>query len=150
MEKKQMNSRKLILVLSLISVFNVALVAGIMSYQKTIGNLGNVKTINIEAYWDEAGTQEVSTIDWGILEPNMTKATLFYLRNTGNSHVILSMQTANWNPVEASSFIVVSWGEEGTTLDIGEQRLVIVTLVVSISIHDISGFTFDMILEATG
>ena len=46
----------------------------------TIGNVGSIKAINIEVYWDSNCTDEVSTIEWGTLEPGSSRNVTVYVR----------------------------------------------------------------------
>ena len=58
----------LIVAISLALAGSIA-VTGVLQTSTTIGSSGTVKAINVEVYWDEACTQNVTEIDWGTLEP---------------------------------------------------------------------------------
>jgi len=117
---------------------------------ETISNVGSVKTIGVGVYWDENCTSGVSFIDWGMLEPGSSENVTVYVRNEGNSVAILSMETSNWNPSNASNYITLSWNYGGQSINIGGIVKVTFTLSVSASIEGITSFSFDILIVGTG
>jgi hypothetical protein len=85
---------------------------GALVATRRISNTGNLKAIGVGVCWDSSCTSAVSSIDWGALEPGVTKNFTIYVRNEGNVQVMLSMTTSNWNPASASSYITLSWNRE--------------------------------------
>jgi hypothetical protein len=116
----------------------------------TISNVGSLKTISIEAFWDAALTNRVNVIDWEILEPGAQKSFLIYFHNEGNSAVTLTKSTSNWNPTVASNYLTLNWDYNGQKIKAGENLQVTLTLSVSESITGITNFSFDIIVVGTG
>lgn len=117
---------------------------------ETISNVGSLKTIDIEAYWDENLTNRVNGINWGLLEPGDQKSFSIYLHNEGNSAVTLSMSTSNWNPSAAATYLTLSWDYNAQTIEADKNLQVTLTLNVSADITGITNFSFDIIVVGTG
>ena len=135
----------------LIAVVAIALILGVIALNSVVlQNVGNVKAINVEVYWDSDCTDEVSLIDWGIMEPRTTENVTVYIMNTGNSDVMLSTDTINWSPSSASNYITLSWDYEGQS--IGSSQVIQTTLMLSISpnIQGITSFSFDIVITGSG
>jgi hypothetical protein len=115
-----------------------------------ISNVGSLKTIDIEAYWDANLTNRVNGINWGLLEPGDQKRFSIYLRNEGNSAVTLSESTSNWNPSAASNYLTLGWNYNGQTIEADKNLQVTLTLSVSANITGITNFSFDIIVVGTG
>lgn len=122
---------------------------GALVATRTISNTGYLKAIGVGVYWDSGCTSAVSSIDWGALEPGVTKNFTIYVRNEGNVQVRLSMTTSNWNPPSASSYITLSWNRENYVLTAGSVVSAVLTLSVSSSISGITSFSFDIIIAGT-
>lgn len=156
MESFLRNRRKIIWQISLALVFG-ALVTGIfgtgltlVQTSRTISSGGSVKGIGVGVYWDSACTNKVSSIDWGLLDPDSSKNVALYVRNEGNSVVVLSKATQNWNPSDASSYMTLNWDYTGQTLSVNQALRLTLTLVVSQDISEITSFSFDIMINATG
>ncbi|NWF97253.1 MAG: hypothetical protein HXY34_14035, partial [Candidatus Thorarchaeota archaeon] len=111
---------------------------GAIIASKTISNTGNLKAIGVGVYWDSACTNAVSSIDWGSLDPGVTRQFTIYVKNEGTVTLKLSMTVNNWSPASASNYITLSWNRENHVLSIGS--VVSATLTLSVS-SGISGIT---------
>lgn len=147
---------KIILGVSLAFVFSVlavcifeAVLAAVQT-SRTISNVGSVKGIGVGIYWDSACTNPVSSIDWGLLDPDSSKTVTVYVRNEGNSMVTLSEATQNWNPSAASSYMTLNWDYKDQTLSVNQVLQIALTLVVSLDTSGIQSFSFDITITATG
>lgn len=136
-------------VLAIAVVGMVVTALGALVATRTISNAGNLKAIGVGVYWDSSCTSAVSSIDWGALEPGVTKNFTIYVRNEGNVQVKLSMTTSNWNPAPASSYIELTWNRVNHVLTAGSNVLAVLTLSVLSSISGITSFNFDIIIAGT-
>jgi len=136
-------------VLAIAILGTVATVFGAFVATRTISNVGSMKAIGVGVYWDSGCTNAVSSIDWGSLEPGVTKNFTIYVRNEGNVQLKLSMTTSNWNPASASSYMTLSWNRENYVLAAGSVVSAVLTLSVSSSISEITSFSFDIIIAGT-
>jgi hypothetical protein len=119
---------------------------GVLSSNRTVQSRGAVKTVNVGAYWNSICTNTTTTIDWGMLSPGTVANVSFYVRNEGNLAVKLGLTSQNWSPVNASSYMSLSWNREGQTLALGNVTLATLSLNVSSSISGITNFSFDTVI----
>jgi len=129
-----------------VSVLTYAL----LSQFVVVSNFATVKTVGVEVYWNPNATQLVANIDWGIVEPNSTVEKTVYMKNLGNVPVTLNLTTKNWNPANASNFILLSWNYTGFLVDPDLVVPVVLTLSISAEISGIESFSFDIIIRAEG
>lgn len=138
------------MVLVCVVVFGVLLLAlgvyALLMTRVTILSSGTIKTLGLGVYWDSQCSDEALSIDWGPMLPASTNDVTLYLRNEGNIPVTLSLNTSNWNPLEASFFVALSCNYNGETIDPAVVKEVEFTLNVSESIGDtdIETFIFDI------
>ncbi|MHA1711239.1 MAG: hypothetical protein ACTSUS_04135 [Candidatus Freyarchaeota archaeon] len=113
-----------------------------------------VETISTERwigiYWDAACSSEVSSIEWGIIEPGSESNVTIYIRNEGEKNITLSLDAANWTPQDAASYITLSWSYNGQQISPGEVVQVTLILSVSPTVSGITNFNFDVIITASG
>jgi len=117
---------------------------------RTISNAGAVKAIGVGVYWNSNGTNTVTSINWGTLEPDSSTNRTCYIQNEGNSPSTLSMNTSNWNPTNASDYITLNWDYGGQLVNPDELIPVIFTLSISDSVEGITSFSFDIIIVGSG
>ena len=126
------------------------LAAGLLMAYQRVPSSGNVKTVGVGVYWDNACTNNVTSIDWGFLEPGATVNKTVYIKNEGNTPMMLNITTDNWNPASASENITLSWNREGYVLNTTAPVVqAILTLSVSPNISGITSFSFDIIITGT-
>jgi len=130
--------------------FSAPLIYGLLTTSATIGSVGSVKAAGVKVYRESACVNEMSSIDWGVTEAGSSKNVTVYVKNTGNTAVILSLSTANWNPSGASSYIALSWDYGGQSVNPAGVAQVKLTLRISSSIAGITNFSFDIIVTGTG
>ena len=136
-----------IVALALISGFAVT---GLLTGSRTLPSTGTIMAINVEVYWDVAGTQNVTSIDWGIPAPGDIVNKTVYVKNTGNNAMNISMSTSSWVPAGASTYLSLSWDQEGASVAAGGTVQAIISLDVSSGIAGISDFSFNIVIEGTG
>ena len=111
---------------------------------------GNVYCVGIEAFWDSTCTNKCDSIDWGWCQPGENKNVTIYLRNTGNTPVILTLSTQDWSPAEAENYITLTWDREGYNMT---EQVVACTFILAVdsSIQNttIQTFTFTAVITAT-
>jgi hypothetical protein len=156
MESYSKNRREIILWISLAFVFGALFIGifgttlSLVQTSRTVSNAGSVKGIGVGIYWDSACTNTTSSINWGLLDPGLSKTVIVYVRNEGNAVATLSKATQNWNPSTASSYMTLNWNYAGQTLSVNQVLQIKLTLIVSSTISGITGFSFDITITATG
>lgn len=119
----------------------------LMTSQK-VPNTGNVKAIRVGVYWNGACTSNVTSIDWNSLEPGTTTNRTVYIKNEGNTRMMLNMTTDNWS-TGAYGKITLSWNREGYLFDPASVVQTVLTLSVSSNITGVTSFSFDIIITGT-
>lgn len=145
-----MNRKALYVALAVAFVIGAPLAYSSLSNSLNLRNTGTLKTINVAAYWDSACTSQVTSVDWGTVEPGSTKNVDIYLKNTGNAPITLSLSVSNWSPSNASNYVSLSWNYSGQQISPGSVVQVTLTLTVSSNVSGISSFSFDMTIVGTG
>jgi len=125
------------------------LVSALLVANRTVSNNGTVKAVGVGVYWNSACTNETTSINWGNLEPSMTRSYPVYVKNNGTIPATLSIATSNWNPTSASSHLAFSWNCTGYNLGSGGVATGVLTLTVSPNISGITSFSFDITIIGT-
>jgi len=140
-----------IFVATLVAMFFAApLIYGQRTINATIASQGSIKGIGVKVYWESACVNEVSSINWGAIDAGSSMNVTVYIKNTGNAAITLSLNTANWNPSGASSYITLGWDYGGQFINPAGVVQVKLTLRTSPSITGITNFSFDIIITGTG
>ena len=121
--------------------------AGMLSVNEALPTSGSISALNVAIYSDSSCSQKLMSIDWGTISPGKTVTVTFYIKNTGNTQVMLKMTKTNWNPPAANGPITLTWNREDTTLNVGQTVHAILTLYVSESISGIIDFSVDVVIS---
>lgn len=127
----------------------VVIGSGILFGSRTIINQGNVNAVGVGVYSEASCTNEISSINWGYLEPGSTKNFTIYIRNEGNIPITLNLTTDKWTPVSTSTYISLRWNREASQVAANSVVEAALTLLVSSDIAEITNFTFDAIITGT-
>ncbi len=135
----------------LFSLIATAYVALAVIYSRTvISNTATVKAVGLGAYWDSQCTSIASSISWGMLEPDSSKSEQMYVKNEGNSPVLLNMTTKSWNPTNAHDYVELAWDYDGRSLAPADVLPISLTLSLSPDTTGITTFTFDIVFSSEG
>jgi len=133
----------------LAAVFVCGLFVGALSYAiyqwaSQIRNVGVIRTIGVDVYRDEALTEILDVVDWGVLDPGENRSVSAWVKNTGNDEQKLVMWTESWNPMNASDWISLSWDYVGSWVSVNVSVPVVFTLSVDANITGVTNFSFDI------
>jgi hypothetical protein len=135
----------LIVILSAITL--TILTNATLSANDQVNSSGNITTLNVEVYEDQACTQECTAIDWETIIAGTSASKTVYIKNTGGVPITLSMNCTNWNPEGADGPITLTWDRENTALTESQSISAAITLDVSATIDpSITSFSFDIII----
>ncbi len=124
-------------------------VFAVLQANKTFSNTGAITTVNVGAFSDSGCTQVLSTVDWGTITPGTQASKTIYIKNTGTTMVSLNMTVNSWNPANASSYMTLTWNQEGTVLNVGNFVATVLTLTVSSGVSGITNFGFNATITGT-
>lgn len=133
-------NKKIILAIGILLLLSIG-IAYLLSSSFNIYNKATIKTIGLES--------DTTSIDWGMLTPGENKSITINLKNIGNIPVMLTYNTSNWNPSNASQYISLTWNYSNTPLQPDIWYPIELTIHVSPNIIGIETFTFDLIIIAS-
>ena len=134
-----------------ICVFSALVYTSVSMYlfSATISSRGAVKALGVGVYWDKACSNSVSYIDWGIVDPGSQKNVTVYVRNEGNVPTHILLDTVNWDPPNASSYITLGWDYSEQPVKPDESTKVTFILLISPSIQNVTDFDFGIVIVGT-
>lgn len=109
-----------------------------------------MKVDGVGVYKDNNCSIVVTYLDWGTLQPGSARNITLYIRNEGNHVESLFMATSNWNPIDATDYMSLSWNYNGKTLNPMETVEVTLTLSISPTVESIADFSFDVVIGVSG
>lgn len=117
---------------------------------RRISNQAAIKAVGVGVYQDPALTVPLTEINWSILEPGETKNYTAYIENESNVLITLVLTTENWSPVNASTFVALTWDYDGQLLEVDGVVEVTFTLAVDPAIIGVKAFSFDIVIVGSG
>jgi hypothetical protein len=131
----------------LIVVFTIA---ALLVYSVNISNTGTIITIGVDVYSDSAGTNRLTSVNWGFLRPGDNATLTVWIKNTQTANVTLNMTASNWSPATAANYLTMSWNyTTGYVLRSSEMIPVNLKLSVAQNITGINSFNFTITIIAT-
>ena len=131
-------------------ILAISLVLGLEIAQWAIHSTGKVKGVGVAVYADAGCTQNLTLIDWGIVNPGSAYPRTFYVKNTGNTNITVTMTLSNWVPTNANTYLSCTWDSENATLTAGAVKTCVVNLSVGSSAPKGTNFDFDITITGTG
>jgi len=125
-------------------------VGAVVESSRRVSNKAAIKAVNVGVYEDPELTVPLTEIDWGVLEPGQEKNYTAYIKNESNVLLTLFLITENWSPLNASSFVALTWNYDGKPLELDEFVEVTFTLAVDLAISGIKAFSFDIVIVGSG
>jgi hypothetical protein len=139
----------LVLVSGSVSGFMVAQVMSASQAGTTVANVGTLRTSGVAVFTDNSFATELTSLNWGTMDPGSQKTLTVYIRNEGNSPITLTQMTSNWSPSTVSSYLSLSWSYSGQKVNAGAYVQVSLTLTVSSNVAKINSFSFDLTIIGT-
>jgi len=109
----------------------------------SITNYGTIGTIGAIAV-------NVTDLQWGTLYPAGSAIRSILVTSKGNQPQSLNMTASAWIPLNASSYITLTWDAEGKVLNKYNDSLMCnFTLAIHPDISSITSFSFNITITAT-
>ena len=105
--------------------------------------------VEIDVYEDIACTTILSSIEWGEIEAGESSSVTIYIKNNGDTNLLLGLDSANWTPTNCADYTALSWDYDDTALVPGQIREVTITLDVDQDCPPMNSFGFDVIIIAS-
>jgi len=137
--------------IAIVSSFSIGfLVGAIREGSRRINNQAAIKAVGVGVYQDPDLTVLLTEINWGVLELGEQKNHTSYIRNESNVPITLALTTENWSPVNAPSFVALTWDFDGQLLEVDGFVEVTFTLAVDPETSGIEAFSFDIVIVGSG
>jgi len=153
------SSRRTVLLVLMTIVVAVAISTAISILLERTVNLhiptfGTIRTLGVEAYWDERLNNRTEAINWGIISLGSSRNVTFHVVSTSNIEATLYLEMANAKPTEISEYMSLSWNYQGAPIKSGEILQVTLDLSISPSedlieylvTNEVRDFSFDIII----
>jgi hypothetical protein len=117
----------------------------------TVHNTGNFGVVGIFSDINLTKSLVNGNIQWNTLFPGTLNNQTVYIKNYGGQPVNVTMTVDNWNPINASQYMTVTWDHEGSTLGPGvaEACQIFVQVFDNATSSGIGGFSFDIHINPT-
>lgn len=147
------STRKMLLagvIVFLIFMLACTSVFAAVTITKTISASGNIVAVgDLAVYSDASGSTTVANINWGNVAPGSSVTNSIYIKNGANYPMILTFNTAGYNPTNMSSYSTVTWSYLNDTV-IPQGHLVKVDLTFTAANNAPAGsFSFNIIITGT-
>ena len=139
-----------IMAIAATALFLTITTAGLLTVNESLVSSGVVAGPDIGVFSDSSCAQNMTSINWGTLNPGQTVARTAYVKNLGNTPLTLSMSTSNWNPTNANGPLIMNWNRQNVVINPGNYAVATLTLTVSPDISGITNFSFNIIISGTG
>jgi len=144
-------SKLVVIVLTIAAFALAALTLAAINVSQNVSSSGTITTSpNIGVYSNSACTTNMTSINWGSIAAGGTATQTVYVKNTGTGTMTLSLTASSWSPSGASTYITISWNQQGTQLSAGGSVAATITLTVSSSITGITSFSNTITISGTG
>ncbi len=143
------SSKIVIIAAAIAAVLITATTLAALNVSRNISFDGTLTSVNIEVYSDSAFKQPCKTVSLGIVDPGTTVTQIIYINNNGTVPVTLSMSTSKWNPMDASSYLNLSWNRENYVLAAGQTIQATLTLTAALNTGSLKTFSFSATIIGT-
>ena len=103
-------------------------------------------TIEIGVFSNPECTQVLSSVDWGEITAGEGSDVQIYVKNMGDTSIVLSLASENWSSVDAEYYMSLSWNYDGALIQSGQATAITLTLNVSEDCPELTGFGFDIVI----
>ena len=86
---------------------------------------------DLKIFADQACTKQISTVQWGTLQPSGSATVALFIKNSGNMPLTLTLTENNWSPATAQNYLTLSWNQENTKIQPGASQTVTITINVN-------------------
>ena len=138
-----------IIALAIAAIALTATTAAVLTSNQMVPLNGTINAVNLGVYSDSACTQTLTTLNLGTLNPGGTATQTIYVKNTGNIAETLTMNTANWNPTNASTSLTLSWNRQSYVLPAGQNIQATLTLTAAANTGTLTTFSCQVTLTGT-
>ena len=104
---------------------------------------------NLTIFADAACTKQISTVQWGTLQPSGSATVALFIKNSGNMPLTLTLTENNWSPATAQNYLTLSWNQENTKIQPGASQTIAININVNQYVTGVNTFTNTIYVIAT-
>jgi hypothetical protein len=125
---------------------------GLLTISRTVSSSGTILTpdVSIGVYSDSQCTRSLTSISWGSISPGTNVSRTFYVKNTGNVPLTLTMNSSDWSPAVASESMSLEWNRQNYVLNAGQSVSAELRLVVNSNTTGVTTFTVNIVISGSG
>ena len=116
---------------------------------KTVTCICNLNGIDIEFYEDRACTKKVNILDWRVMKVDKEFHKTLYIKNSGETPVILNMNISDYISPDIKDLMSLSWDIEGLSLFVGESTPATFSLTINKLIRGINEIDYNITISGT-
>jgi hypothetical protein len=105
--------------------------------------------VEIDIYENSGCTIVLTSIEWGEIEAGDSSTAVLYVKNNGDSSVMLALSSENWSPDEAEDYTTFYWDYDGSSISPGDSVGITLTLDVDADCPELSRFSFDIVITGS-
>jgi len=140
----------LLIFMLMFSVFSAVALA-IQQWIETITCTGQITSVGVKFYSDASAIQQITAINWGVVQPSTTTNKVYYMKNTGNVPENVTMTVTGWNPSNANQYISCTWNmTQGQSIVLNRIYPVKFSLIVNQNTDTITAFGFNIVVVGEG
>ena len=102
--------------------------------------------IEIDIFSNQACTELMTDVEWGEIEAGGKSNVHIFIKNRGDTDVIISLITENWSSSMAENNMDLVWNYNGIPIKPNEVTAVTLTLSVDPDCQELNSFGFDIII----
>lgn len=102
--------------------------------------------VDVDIFSDIGCTKQLMTIDWGELEAGESSSKSIYIKNNGETRIVLRLYTENWSSQVADDHISLTWDYNGSLLKSGQIFNVNLILEIDSDCPELIQYRFDIII----
>jgi len=101
--------------------------------------------VELDIFTDLQCTIKMTAINWGELEAGETSHKPIFIKNNGETKIMLGLHTENWSSQQASEHMHLSWDYDGIIIQPNQVVKGILTLQIDENCPELSQYGFDII-----
>jgi hypothetical protein len=126
----------------------IAGVLAVIQSSKTVPSHGHIQGISVNLYSNAGCTVPLTSVDWGNINNGTSTNSTIYVKNEGTANMTLTMTASGWSPLNATTYITLTWDRESYVL--ANQTSVAANLTLTVSPLLTDGMDFSMSVTITG
>ncbi len=113
----------------------------------TLSSTGTIQiqtSAGIGVYQNYQANTPLTSVSWGTLQPGGSQIVNVYIKNEGSAATTLSLETSNWSPTDAETYLGFGWNYNGYPINPDAVVQITLTLTVAANIEGVTTFSFDI------